>query len=88
MMSAEQEGFTNLCLECSVHSGDLITYAAHSHRAAHVIILEVLHIQQKRFKLEGFDPLYDECVEDWKEIRGVDDMGNRKEPGQDCPTQN
>lgn len=57
-------------------------------RTAHVIILEVLHIQQKRFKLEGFDPLYDKCVEDWKEICGVDDMGNLKRRGQDFPTQN
>lgn len=44
---------------------------------AHTILLEVLHIQQKRFKLDGYDALYDKCVEDWKEIRGVDDDGNR-----------
>lgn len=49
-------------------------------REAHTIILEVLYIQQKRFKLEGFDELYDLCVQDWKDIRGVDDDGNRTTP--------
>jgi hypothetical protein len=57
-------------------------------REAHTIILEVLHTQQKRFKLEGYDPLYDKCVEDWKEIYGVDDMGNRTRPSEDSPPQN
>jgi hypothetical protein len=54
---------------------------------AHTIILEVLHVQQKRFKLEDYDPLYDKCVEDWKEIRGVDDMGNRTRPRDNPPRQ-
>ena len=49
-------------------------------REAHTIILEVLHIQQKRFTIEGFEPLYDRCVEDWKEIRGVDENGTRTTP--------
>jgi len=57
-------------------------------RVAHTIILEVLHIQQKRFKVEGYDPLYDKCVEDWKEIYGVDDMGNRTRQSEDSPRQN
>jgi hypothetical protein len=57
-------------------------------RVAHTIILEVLHIQQKRFKVEGYDPLYDKCVEDWKEIYGVDDMGNRTRQSEDSPWQN
>jgi hypothetical protein len=55
---------------------------------AHTIVLEVLQIQQKRFKIEGFDLLYDKCVEDWKEIYGVDDMGNRTRPSEDSPQQN
>lgn len=47
---------------------------------AHSIILEVLYVQQKRFTIDGFDPLYDRCVEDWKEIRGVEDDGSRTKP--------
>lgn len=49
-------------------------------REAHIIILEILHIQQKRFVIEGFDSLCDKCVADWKEINGVDDQGNRTGP--------
>lgn len=46
-------------------------------RVAHIIVLEILHIQQKRFAIEDFDPLCDKCVADWKEINGVDGDGNR-----------
>ena len=41
-----------------------------------MIILEVPHIQQKRFKLEGYDPLYDKCVKDLKRIYSFYDMVN------------
>ena len=58
-------------------------------RVAHTIILEVLHIQQKRFSLKGYDPLVcDRCVKIWKEIYGVDDMGNRQDRREDSPRQN
>jgi len=49
-------------------------------REAHTIILEVLYIQQKRFNIEGFEALVDQCVADWKEIRGVDDEGKLTHP--------
>jgi hypothetical protein len=49
---------------------------------AHTIILEVLLVQQKRFNLEGFLERFDKCVEDWKEIHGVDDAGNLATPHQ------
>ncbi len=57
-------------------------------REAHTIILEVLHVQQKRFTLDGYDLLYEKCVEDSKEIYCVDDMGNRTRPSEDPPPQN
>ena len=47
---------------------------------AHTIILEVLLVQQKRFNLEGFVERFDKCVEDWKEIHGVDDAGKLTRP--------
>ena len=42
-------------------------------RTAHTIVLEVLHIQQKRFTIPGFDHLLDQCSRDWMEIGGIDE---------------
>jgi hypothetical protein len=44
-------------------------------KTAHTILLEILYIQQKRFHIEGFEQLLDQCNQDWKEINGVEDDG-------------
>jgi hypothetical protein len=45
-------------------------------KTAHIILLEILYIQQKRFHIEGFEQLLDQCNQDWQELNGIDDEKN------------